>query len=220
MKMLPTQPVLLRQNPQNRVSSELHRLGSFGRIGLFAGVLFYKKDQKGDGGSLIGLRIVWTSNAQRSIQGLKSLGFKEGRWDDIESARTNGASRFGTFLKWALAIYLVLGFDRGDLNLDEGLAMAFAAEVTLAPFELHDGDLFGSLPAENIADHFGPFDDRRADLRLFVPAAYRENAIEGDGGGIFGHIANIDSNHVAFGYFDLGSAVFNDRVHGWTSLNP
>jgi len=48
--MLATQPVSLRLNPHNRVSSVSHRLGSFGRIGLFAGVLFYKKDQNGKGG--------------------------------------------------------------------------------------------------------------------------------------------------------------------------
>ena len=42
--MLPTQPVSLRLNPQIAVYSVSHRLGSFGRIGLFAGVVFYKKD--------------------------------------------------------------------------------------------------------------------------------------------------------------------------------
>jgi len=38
--------VFLCAGGKNRVWSVSHRLGSFGRIGLFAGVLFHKKDQK------------------------------------------------------------------------------------------------------------------------------------------------------------------------------
>ena len=43
--------VFLCPGLKNRVCSVSHRLGSFGRIGLFAGVLFQKKDEKRDGGN-------------------------------------------------------------------------------------------------------------------------------------------------------------------------
>ncbi len=59
-------PVFLRKNPYIAVWSVSHRLGSFGRIHLFAGVLFHKKDQKRDGGigiwkSPFGPFVKWTS---------------------------------------------------------------------------------------------------------------------------------------------------------------
>ena len=41
--------VFLCPGLKNRVCGEIHRLGSFGRIHLFADVLFHKKDQKRDG---------------------------------------------------------------------------------------------------------------------------------------------------------------------------
>ena len=41
--------VFLCAGSKNRVWGVSHRLGSFGRIGLFADVLFHKKDQKREG---------------------------------------------------------------------------------------------------------------------------------------------------------------------------
>jgi len=67
-----------------RVWSECHRLGSFGRIGLFAGVLFHTTDQKRDGEveTGVGSGVASTSDALWFTQGLQVPGLRRQRiWE-------------------------------------------------------------------------------------------------------------------------------------------
>src|SRR5881275_2867234 len=103
------------------------------------------------------------------------------------------------------------GVDGADLHFGVFLAVADLAVVAFAAAVLDGVDLGALDGAEDLGGHGGAGDDGRAELGLAF-AGDQQHLVEGDGLVALGDGA-VDAYSVAGGDFELGAAVFNDRVH-------
>src|SRR5690554_5060769 len=109
----------------------------------------------------------------------------------------------------------LLFLDVRDLHPQVWLTMAGLSAITLAPTILDDGHLLAANLIHHVGSDGRTSDVRRADRRSAVFAADSQHTIERDG--LARIFARVEVQHVAGLHFDLTTAVFNDRVHGWNS---
>jgi hypothetical protein len=106
-----------------------------------------------------------------------------------------------------------LCFDVGDFDGEVGLAVALFAAVVCALAEADDVDLFAFDWTDDFGCDCGPIEVWQADFGIAFAFTGHEDAIEYETGSLLG-LSMIDLEEIAFGDFDLGSAVFDDGVHG------
>ena len=92
--------------------------------------------------------------------------------------------------------------------------------VTLAALVLADEDLWSISFAEHLrsdgcTDEVGETNLRSTGSRGITNG---EHLVEDERGAIFGIVTKVDVNEIALLNFDLGAAVFDDRVHSHESL--
>lgn len=75
----------------------------------------------------------------------------------------------------------LLGLDRGDLDSQIILPMAFAADVVLTAFELDHRNTLRSPLGQHVGGDLGSLDQRVANLGFLVFVSDQQDAVEGYG---------------------------------------